>query len=141
MGDSPPAALASPTVNFTNTSRVTLVVLFIEHIDQIPQPHAFQACKLVIPITIKQFVQQILRHNGNLTELHRLLINPPQIHRRPAGRVAEPSQHKLVPAGDEERKRHAGRPQRLDLGPEVFGQMEGRNEARIYSKHVEFSLV
>ena len=80
-----------------------------------------------------------MSHNDDLTEFHRLLVNPLQIQRWSTRCVVEPSQNELVPACDEERK-HVSRPQCLELGLELFGQMESKNEARIYPKHVEFSL-
>lgn len=42
-------------------------------------------------------------------------------------------------AGDQEREDNAGRPERLDIAPNALVQIKRRNEARVYSKDVEFS--
>ena len=54
LGHSPPHTPPTLPINLTHTSRVHPVVILIENINQIPQPHTLQACKFIILIPFKK---------------------------------------------------------------------------------------
>ncbi|KAJ0948091.1 hypothetical protein HanRHA438_Chr01g0023301 [Helianthus annuus] len=68
-------------------------MFFIKHKYKPPKSHTFQASILIIFITIKQPLEQIIRHNRNLTKLRRRFINFPNIKRRSTTSVANSGQH------------------------------------------------
>lgn len=106
----PPTTFPRITTNLTDTSGVIPVMLFVEHIYEVTQSNTFQASQLIILITVKQPIKQLLGHYRNLAKLHCFLINFPQIKRRPARGIAQSSQNKLVLTRNQERKQYPRRP-------------------------------
>ncbi|KAL6208917.1 hypothetical protein ACLB2K_019860 [Fragaria x ananassa] len=113
------------------------MVLFIEHINKIPQPNTFQARKLILLIPLKQATQQVLRHDRDLTVLHTLLPDPPQVKGRSVRPVADSGQNKPVPASEQEREDNSRWTETLDDAPEICVKIKRRYEAGIDAKDVE----
>lgn len=140
MGHSPPHTPPTLPINLTHTSRVHPVVILIENINQIPQPHTLQACKFIILIPVKKATEQVMWHHINLGEPHGPLINLPQ-HKggRPMREIAHPSKHKHLPTSHQEGEHNLmTRPKGVNVTPDPFMQVKGGNKARVYPKDIEF---
>lgn len=126
-GNLPPAApimTIQATIDLTNTSRVSLMMLLVEHVNQVPKPYTLQAREPIILLPIKQAKQQLLRHDSNLAKLHCCLINVPEDYRWASWAVAESCENQLVLARDEEGGEHPRRPERLDFAPRMLVEIE-----------------
>ncbi|KAM1007289.1 hypothetical protein ACFX2A_003962 [Malus domestica] len=116
------------------------MILLIEHVYKISQSHTLQASKLVFFIVVKQSIQQVLRHDGDLSELHCGLLHLPQVEGGPERAVAYSGEDEVVGGGNQEGEDNTGRVEGLDFAPRTSAEIKKGNEAGVDSEDIEPAL-